>query len=271
MKKAEQDRAEAEARRAQRRAEAEAETERRQREEEGQKMRQVEADMERAVREGDLMREKGERLLQQAERQRKQQQQNMGTVELRANNFDASVRDGSAWLVEFYAPWCGHCKRFAPTYEKVAETLHAQSKADLAADPAARTVKVAKVDGSADRALASRFNIRGYPTFFLVDGWDVYEYEGDRTLEDLVDFVTEDYVDYEPLPFLNSPFGPMGQLRAFFILAGSAAVSSFNWMVKEKGFSEVVAAMIMMGVAISIGLFLIIFIGLLSVAKPKTD
>ena len=273
MKKAEQDRAEAEARRAQRRAEAE--TERRQREEEGRKMRQVEADMERAVREGDQMREKGERLLQQAERQRKQQQQqqqqNMGTVELRANNFDASVRDGSAWLVEFYAPWCGHCKRFAPTYEKVAETLHAQSKADLAKDPAARTVKVAKVDGSADRALASRFNIRGYPTFFLVDGWDVYEYEGDRTLEDLVDFVTEDYVDYEPLPFLNSPFGPMGQLRAFFILAGSAAVSSFNWMVKEKGFSEVVAAMIMMGVAISIGLFLIIFIGLLSVAKPKTD
>ena len=239
-KKAEQDRAEAEARRAQRRAEAE--MERQQREEE------------RAVREGD-----------------QQQQQNVGTVELRASNFDASVRDGSAWLVEFYAPWCGHCKRFAPTYEKVAETLHAQSKADLAKDPAARTVKVAKVDGSADRALASRFNIRGYPTFFLVDGWDVYEYEGDRTLEDLVDFVTEDYVDYEPLPFLNSPFGPMGQLRAFFILAGSAAVSSFNWMVKEKGFSEVVAAMIMMGVAISIGLFLIIFIGLLSVAKPKTD
>ena len=238
--------------------------------------------MDQIVREGDAMRERGERLLQEAEQRRKQQQQqqqqkqqqankNMGTIELRANNFDASVRDGSAWLVEFYAPWCGHCKRFAPTYEKVAETLHAQSKVDLAKDPGARTVKVAKVDGSADRALASRFNIRAYPTFFLVDGWDVYEYEGDRTLEDLVDFATEDYLDYEPLPFLNSPFGPMGQLRAFFILAGSAAVSSFNWMVKERGFSEVVAAMIMMGVAISIGLFLIIFIGLLSVAKPKSD
>ena len=92
------------------------------------------------------------------------------------DNFDEIVGDASKdKMVEFYAPWCGHCKRFAPTYEKVAETLHAQSKADLAKDPAARTVKVAKVDGAADRALASRFNIRGYPTFFLVDGWDVYE------------------------------------------------------------------------------------------------
>jgi protein disulfide-isomerase-like protein len=260
--KIEQIKAEAEARRAQRRAEAE--MERRQREEDRREIRQKEAEMAQ----------------QQKNQQQQQQQQaaananannNMGTIELRANNFDASVRDGSAWLVEFYAPWCGHCKRFAPTYEKVAETLHAQSRADLAKDPGARAVRVAKVDGSADRALASRFNIRGYPTFFLVDGWDVYEYEGDRTLEDLVDFATEDYLDYDPIPFLNSPFGPMGQLRAFFILAGSAAVSSFNWMVKERGFSEVVAAMIMMGVAISIGLFLIIFIGLMSVAKPKTD
>ena len=175
-KKAEQDRAEAEARRAQRRAEAE--MERRQREEEDRReIKEMEAKMDQIVREGDAMRERGERLLQEAEQRRKQQQQqqqantnankNMGTIELRANNFDASVRDGSAWLVEFYAPWCGHCKRFAPTYEKVAETLHAQSKADLAKDPAARTVKVAKVDGSADRALASRFNIRAYPTFFL--------------------------------------------------------------------------------------------------------
>ena len=166
---------------------------------------------------------------------------------------------------------CGHCKRFAATYEKVAETLHAQSHADVMKDPNARTIKVAKVDGSADRALASRFNIRGYPTFFLVDGWNVYEFEGDRTLEDLVDFATEDYVDYDPIPFVNSPFGPMGQLRALFIWAGTAAASSFEWMVNEMGFSEVVAAMVMMGAAIVVGLFLIIFIGLMSVAKPKMD
>ena len=166
---------------------------------------------------------------------------------------------------------CGHCKRFAATYNKVAETLHAQGQADASKDPNARTVRVAKVDGSADRALASRFNIRGYPTFFLVDGWNVYEFEGDRTLEDLVDFATEDYLDYEPIPLLNSPFGPVGQLRALFIWAGSAAGSSFAWMVQEQGISEVVAAMIMMGLAIAVGLFLIIFIGLMSVSKPKRD
>ena len=38
-------------------------------------------------------------------------------VELDARTFDSTMRDGNAWLVEFYAPWCGHCTRFAPTYE----------------------------------------------------------------------------------------------------------------------------------------------------------
>lgn len=217
---------------------------------------------------------------QQAKKQQQQPQQRklkaqkvMGVVDLQASNFDASVRDGSVWLIEFYAPWCGHCKRFAPTYEKVAEQLHSLHAKQTGDDDDAdvRNVMVARVDGAADRALASRFSIRGYPTFFLVDGWNVYEFEGERTLEDLVDFATEDYVEYDPIPFLHSPFGPMGQLRAMFILAGTKAISSFEWMVNEKGFSETAAAMLMIGSAIVAGMFLIIFIGLLSVAKPKTD
>lgn len=40
-----------------------------------------------------------------------------GSIVLTSRNFDSSISDGSVWLVEFYADWCGHCKRFAPTYE----------------------------------------------------------------------------------------------------------------------------------------------------------
>jgi thioredoxin-like negative regulator of GroEL len=75
-----------------------------------------------------------------------------------------------------------HCKRFAPTYESVAKTLHGVPE---------RNIKVAKVDGSQEMALASRFSVRGFPSFYLVDGWDVYEFKDARTREKLINFATK--------------------------------------------------------------------------------
>ena len=40
-----------------------------------------------------------------------------GPIVLTSRNFDSSISDGNVWLIEFYASWCGHCKRFEPTYE----------------------------------------------------------------------------------------------------------------------------------------------------------
>lgn len=40
-----------------------------------------------------------------------------GAQPLDSRNFDSSIRDGSVWLIEFYAPWCGHCRKFSMEYE----------------------------------------------------------------------------------------------------------------------------------------------------------
>lgn len=72
---------------------------------------------------------------------------------------------------------CIHCQRLEPTLEATAKILHS-----FHADREGRKVKVGKVDGAAERALASRFNIRGFPSIFLIDGWEVREYEGPRTV-----------------------------------------------------------------------------------------
>jgi thioredoxin-like negative regulator of GroEL len=81
------------------------------------------------------------------------------------------------FLVYYYLARCIHCQRLEPTLEAAAKILHSSHT-----DSSERKVKVGKIDGATERALASRFNIRGFPSIFLIDGWEVREYEGPRTV-----------------------------------------------------------------------------------------
>ena len=100
------------------------------------------------------------------------------TVEvLTTENFESSL-SGKHALVEFYAPWCGHCKRLLPEFEKAAEKLG--NKALLG-----------KVDCTVEKALGGKFSIQGYPTvFWFVDGVQKEEYDGSRTADDIEKWVS---------------------------------------------------------------------------------
>ncbi|CAM3645787.1 thioredoxin [Smaragdicoccus niigatensis] len=74
----------------------------------------------------------------------------MATQTLTQQNFDEIVTDNDIVLVDFWADWCGPCKRFAPTFE-----ASAQKHPD---------VVHGKVDTEAERGLASAANIRSIPT-----------------------------------------------------------------------------------------------------------
>ncbi|KAE9278728.1 hypothetical protein PF001_g25032 [Phytophthora fragariae] len=95
-------------------------------------------------------------------------------------DFEHKTQAGSGattgdWLVDFYAPWCGHCKKLAPVYEKVADELKGE-------------VNVAKVDVTANSELGKRFGIRGFPTLLHFSHGKSYKFAGKRTLEDLAAF-----------------------------------------------------------------------------------
>lgn len=97
---------------------------------------------------------------------------------LSADNFASTIAEGY-WLIEFYAPWCGHCKRLAPIWDELAT---AQKKEGL--------FGVAKVDCTIERDLASTHGIRGFPTIKLFkDGQFVADYRDARTIEAFTAFV----------------------------------------------------------------------------------
>lgn len=101
-------------------------------------------------------------------------------VELTTANFDQTGQ--GLWLLEFYAPWCGHCKKLAPTYEKVANYFHEKNAG----------VHVAKIDATEHQGLASRFDIKGYPTLLLFrEDRKVADFSGPRTYENIVQWVEQ--------------------------------------------------------------------------------
>lgn len=90
--------------------------------------------------------------------------------------------DKGVTFVKFYAPWCGHCMRLAPTWEQLAEKFVGSDQ-----------VKIAKVDCTLEvnKELCGEQEVNGFPTIFLYRGGEkLGEYNGNRSLEDLHDFVT---------------------------------------------------------------------------------
>ena len=105
-------------------------------------------------------------------------------LDLIPTNFDEVVlNSGKPALVEFFAPWCGHCKNLAPVWEELAE------KFAFAGDK----VSIAKVDADEHKTLGRRFGVQGFPTLKWFDGKsDVpSDYSGGRDLDSLSAFITE--------------------------------------------------------------------------------
>lgn len=98
-------------------------------------------------------------------------------VELTATNFQSTVLESSdIWIVEFYAPWCGHCKSLAPEYVKAANAL-------------AGVVRLGALNMDEHQSIGGNYEVKGLPTIkiFGADKKKPTDYSGPRQSKEIVD------------------------------------------------------------------------------------
>lgn len=99
-----------------------------------------------------------------------------------AKNFEEVVtNNGKDTLIEFYAPWCGHCKKLTPIFAEVAEALKDED------------IAIVKMDATAND-VPSRFEVRGFPTLYWLakDSKDnIQRYEGGREKDDFIKYIAK--------------------------------------------------------------------------------
>merc|ERR1712002_723194 len=141
-----------------------------------------------------------------------------GVLVLTDKNFDQAIKENEFILVEFYAPWCGHCQALEPEYAQAAKDL-AEKKS---------TVKLAKLDATAEKETGTKFNIEGFPTLKFFKNGEAIDFNGPREAQGIV-------------TWLEKKTGPackeitkVGELKELLEKEQALAVAFFNDLKGEK-------------------------------------
>ena len=96
----------------------------------------------------------------------------MAVLDLTQSNFDETIANNEIVIIDFWAPWCGPCLQFAPTFKETSEKVDG--------------VAFAKINTEDEQALGAHFRIRSIPTLMIFrDGIGIFSQPGSISGKDL--------------------------------------------------------------------------------------
>jgi len=152
-------------------------------------------------------------------------------IELTDSNFDSLIQKGD-WLLEFYAPWCGHCKQLAPTYDQVSVLLEGKTN-------------VATIDVTSNPLLVKRFEVRSMPTIFFYKDGKLIDYDGERSAQDFVHFVKQGYSSKSSKPLPGPLNGLEIMMEKFLSLIRPYVRVNIMYLLPIVGFASLIMGFIL--------------------------
>jgi thiol-disulfide isomerase/thioredoxin len=162
-------------------------------------------------------------------------------------------------ILEFYAPWCQHCKNFELPYQTVARTVSQEG------------YLTGRVDIDASPAVAARFGVQSIPMFFLVRDGKVWKIKNRRTIDNLVEFCLHEYTLEPSMGMWLSPLGPVGRFKGVLTHAGGKVIDNMTaWSTSMK--VPILIPYVIVALVFALSILLCTFAGIYySVTHVKMD
>ncbi|KAF7723993.1 hypothetical protein EC973_001453 [Apophysomyces ossiformis] len=142
-------------------------------------------------------------------------------IQVTDENFGKLMKDNAEWVLEFHAPWCGHCKRFEPKFYETEKLVRSTSVA----------AKFGQVDTEVNPGLAARFFISRLPTLVHIKNGQVriIDQRDPQALVELLEYQT--WRNITPVNSLVSPFSLFGIFVGYIGLAVKYVSRVSPWAV----------------------------------------
>lgn len=183
-------------------------------------------------------------------------------VELTDLNFDEAISNGKPWVVNVYAHHCQLTHELEDLFDKVVRQLHPD-------------ISVGRIDGSNERGLMSRFQLRGYHGVYHLNGTETREYcsghgcEGQQlSPKQLVKFARDGWKGVAPRTGCGSPISKCGRAMGQITKLPARMKTTYNYLHDERHYSDLTLFAGMLAVPVAIGLSFICMLDVYYSRRP---